>query len=50
MLDTLVFPEWLLQGYLGDDEEGNPIVWDIDTMEILVGYDDEDTPIFVEVP
>lgn len=44
------YPEWLDQGYLGDDEDGNPIVWNLDTWDFWMGDDEEGEPIIVELP
>ena len=44
------FPEWLLQGYLGEDDEDEPIIYDADSTYWHVGYDDEGNPIVIEIP
>ena len=49
--DSVVeFPVWLIQNYLGDDDEGNPIIWIADTRTYWAGDDDAGSPLFVEVP
>jgi len=39
-----------MQGYFGDDDEGEPILWDLDVVEVYMGDDDDGEPIVVEVP
>jgi hypothetical protein len=44
------FPGWLLQEYLGEDDEEMPIIWDADVGCYWVGDDEDGNPIFVEMP